>query len=259
VVPTTSYIVAASARSGSTLLCRALSDTGVAGNPEEYFLCGPADAFPEGWEFWERGIFARPHGAMDRGGYLDLVHRLGTTPNGVFGVKLMWNYVPWVLEEARAIPRFAGIDRAAVFRLLLPGLRHVVIISRRDRVRQAVSWARAAHDGVWVISDDEPAAPTGIPQYQFDFLKNLEGLLEEAAVGWPGLCEELGVEPLYVTYEDLVDAARYPAIIAGILDYLGVTAAADRAPTPRTIRQSDELNEDWVTRYLHDRDTPASP
>src|SRR5690349_19289466 len=36
-VPARSYLVCATPRSGSTLLCRALSQTGVAGRPEEYF------------------------------------------------------------------------------------------------------------------------------------------------------------------------------------------------------------------------------
>ena len=35
--PTRSYIVCATPRSGSTLVCKALRDTGVAGRPEEYF------------------------------------------------------------------------------------------------------------------------------------------------------------------------------------------------------------------------------
>ena len=37
VTPERSYLVCATPRSGSTLVCRALSETGVAGRPEEYF------------------------------------------------------------------------------------------------------------------------------------------------------------------------------------------------------------------------------
>ena len=35
--PERSYLVCATPRSGSTLVCKALRDTGVAGRPEEYF------------------------------------------------------------------------------------------------------------------------------------------------------------------------------------------------------------------------------
>jgi trehalose 2-sulfotransferase len=150
--PRLSYLVAATQRSGSTLLCRALTDTDVAGRPEEYFLCGPPDAFPPGWTFWEDGLFAQGHDNLDREGYLELVFELGTTTNGVFGAKLMWNNVPCVLDKLWELPRFRGLDRAATFHALLPNLR-VIHLVRRDRVRQAVSWARAAQEGVWVVSD----------------------------------------------------------------------------------------------------------
>jgi LPS sulfotransferase NodH len=128
--------------------------------------------------FWEDSIFAHPHGEMDRDGYLDLVFRLGTTPNGVFGAKLMWNNMPDVLEKLWELPRFARLDRAATFHALSPNL-HVIRLTRRDRVRQAVSWARAAQDGVWVVSEAEPAAPVAEPVYDYDFVSGLERLLVE--------------------------------------------------------------------------------
>jgi trehalose 2-sulfotransferase len=252
VVPTSSYLVAASARSGSTLLCRALADTGVAGRPEEYFLTGPPEAFPPGWTFWEEGIFAQPHGPMDRQGYLDLVFRLGTTPNGVFGAKIMWNYVPDVVEKLRELPRFAGLGRVAAFHALFPGLR-VIRLTRRDRVRQAVSWARAAQDGVWVVSDTEPPVPLAEPAYDYGFIAALEGLLAEAERGWPELCAELGVTPHDVMYEDLVDPATYAGTIRSTLAYLGLDHAGVPIAPPRTHRQADELNEDWVRRFTADR------
>jgi LPS sulfotransferase NodH len=256
--------VAASPRSGSTLLCRALADTGVAGRPEEYFLTGPPDAFPPGWTFWEEGIFAQPHGPMDREQYLDLVFRLGTTANGVFGAKLMWINVPHALEKLWELPRFAGLDRAETFHALFPNL-HVIRLTRRDRVRQAISWARAAQDGVWVVSDAEPAAPSGSPVYDRGFISGLEGLLAEAERGWPKLCAELGVPYLDVVYEDLVDPATHADTVRSVLDHLGVldelgpTGAGDARgavaiPPPRTNRQSDALNDDWFRRYVSTRD-----
>jgi LPS sulfotransferase NodH len=246
------YLVAANQRSGSTLLCRALAATGLAGRPEEYFLTGPPEGFPPGWTFWEEGIFALPHGKMTREEYLDLVFRLGTTPNGVFGAKMMWNNVPWVLEKLHEMPRFSGVDRAAAFGRLFPNL-HVIRLTRRDRVAQAVSWARAAQDGVWVVSDSEPAAPTGEPHYVHEFISGLEGLLVEGEVGWPDLCAELGVTPFDVMYEELVDPATYATTVRSVLEYLGVDARTVTIPPLATHRQADALNEEWVRRYEADR------
>jgi LPS sulfotransferase NodH len=249
---TLSYLVAANQRSGSTLLCRALADTGVAGRPEEYFLTGPPEAFPPDWTFWEEGLFARPHGPMDRESYLELVDRLGSTPNGVFGAKLMWNNVAWMLDKLRELPRFAKLDRATTFHALFPNL-HVIRLTRRDRVRQAVSWARAAQDGVWVVSDAEAPAPAGEPTYGFEFISGLERLVIEGDDGWPTFCDELGVTPLNLVYEDLVEPATYENTIRSALEYLGVHDEGLPIPAPRTRRQADATNDAWVDRYVAER------
>ena len=257
--PRLSYLVAATQRSGSTLLCRALTDTDVTGRPEEYFLCGPPDAFPPGWTFWEDGLFAQGHDNLDREGYLELVFELGTTTNGVFGAKLMWNNVPCVLDKLWELPRFRGLDRAATFHALLPNL-HVIHLVRRDRVRQAVSWARAAQEGVWVVSDTAPATPAAEPAYDYDFISGLESLLVEGEQGWPALGRELGLESLTICYEDLVDPTGYEDTVRSVLEHLKVDVTKVQIPPPRTIRQADAMNEAWVRRYEADRrDTGRQP
>ena len=247
-----SYLVAATQRSGSTLLCRALADTGVAGRPEEYFLTGPPEAFPPGWRFWEEGLFAQPHGEMDRESYLELVFRLGTTSNGVFGAKLMWNNVQWALEKLWELPRFKGLDPVAAFHLLFPNLK-VIRLTRGDRVRQAVSWARAAQDGRWVVSDTEAPTPMMEPVYSFEFICGLERLLAEGHKGWPEFCDDLGVVPLTIEYEKLADPITYESTIRSALEYLGVGDAGVAVQPPRTNRQSNEMNDEWVERYMTEK------
>jgi LPS sulfotransferase NodH len=58
-----SYLVCASQRSGTELLCRGLAATGVAGCPQEYFLAEDPAKLPD-WHFWEEGPYAAgPAGA----------------------------------------------------------------------------------------------------------------------------------------------------------------------------------------------------
>jgi trehalose 2-sulfotransferase len=251
-VPTTSYLVCASQRSGTTMLCRALADTGIAGCPDEYFLAVD-DADTPGWYCWEDGPFGRAHNARDREHYLEIAYELGSTSNGTFGAKLMWNNVPWAVAKFQEMPRFGGLDRAAVFRAAFPNL-HVVHVIRRDHVRQAVSWARMAQDGVWVVSDDEPARPTGSPQYDFDLINGLEGRIVESERGWHELFGEFGLSPFEVVYEDFVTEDGYRRAVLGVLEHLGLDPSEVTTPPPRrTHRQSDELNEAWVARYASER------
>lgn len=206
-VPTTSYLVCASQRSGTTLFCRALADTGIAGWPDEYFLAVDDEELP-GWHCWEDGPIGRSHDARDREYYLEIVYGLGSTPNGTFGAKLMWSNLRWALARFQEIPRFGGLDPTAVFHAAFPNL-HVVHVTRRDHVRQAVSWARMAQDGVWVVSDEEPARPRASPQYNFDLINRLEGLIVESESGWRQLFGELGLTPFGVVYEELVTEDGY--------------------------------------------------
>jgi trehalose 2-sulfotransferase len=238
------------------MLCWALADTGRLGKPEEYFLDGDPSSFPPGWDFWERSPLAIEHGITDRRAYLDLVYRLGTTPNGVFAAKLMWNNLPWVTARLNALAEFAGMTTAQVFPLVFPGLR-VVHVVRRDRVRQAISWAKAVQDGVWFASDDAPAQPSRTPEYSFEFISGLEAVIAEGEVGWRGLYDELGVTPYEVVYEDLDTPDGYDAAVRGIADHVGVEASSLVMPSPRSHRQADHVNDEWFERYTTERLTSS--
>src|SRR2546430_17624656 len=69
----------------------------------------------------------------DYGVHLAASLREGTTPNGVFGAKLMWSYFSDFLELMRGIPRFAGMGNGSLLNAAFPNLRYV-FISRSDKV-----------------------------------------------------------------------------------------------------------------------------
>ena len=130
-----SYLVCATPRSGSTLVCHALDETGVAGRPEEYFEALRHSGRPRRPDEYflgvedqsildhlgERNLGDEPpprsplwsRAAYDR--YLEWAIETGTTPNGVFGAKLMWGYFGdfvSLLRNVPALPRPAA-GRAA--------------------------------------------------------------------------------------------------------------------------------------------------
>src|SRR5690348_4843448 len=145
------YLVCATQRSGSTLLCKALSATGVAGRPEEYFEAleatglpaQPRDYLPELGD--ELGLPPLRHGDplppfAER---LAAAERAGTTPNGVFGAKVMWSY---------GAPVLAALGDSDA---------HWVLVRRRDKLRQAISLWRAIQTRQWNAGD----AAAGEPVY----------------------------------------------------------------------------------------------
>jgi len=153
------------------------------------------------------------------------------------------------------MPSFAGPDRVAILRTAFPGLR-VVDVTRRDRVRQAVSWARMAQDGRWVdlVGQPEPARPsaTDSPRYDYELIAALEALIAESETGWRQLYTELGLTPYRVVYEELSSPDGYVQTIRGVLAHLGLADYQGAIPAPQTRRQSNDLNEAWVAAYLAD-------
>src|SRR5690348_4387329 len=92
--PHISYLVCGTPRSGSSLLCEALANTGVAGGPEEYFQPANEIIWKERW------------GVSTYVEYLAHTIEQCTTPNGAFGAKMMWGYFDHFLQHLYQMPDY---------------------------------------------------------------------------------------------------------------------------------------------------------
>jgi trehalose 2-sulfotransferase len=231
------YLVCATPRSGSTLLCKALARTGVAGRPEEYFEALPHSGLPRQPREYVDGIpEARALPPLRRDAPLPQfadrlaeAQRLGTTPNGVFGAKVMWGYFAPVLD---------GLGRAPEAQL--PGLRYV-LVRRRDKLRQAISLWRAVQTAQW-NADDRAG---GEPAYSRAAIDLLRGRLADEEAAWERWLAGRGA--LALTYENFEE--RPGDAVAAVLDHLGLEAPAGAPADAPLRRQADALTEDWVRRH----------
>jgi trehalose 2-sulfotransferase len=266
--PDRSYLICATPRSGSTLLCDLLGQTGVAGRPEEYFEALRHSGLPrQPDEYFDRTRHAniierlafrempdegpRPEpsplwdaATYDR--YLAWALEAGTTPNGVFAAKLMWGYLGDFVALLQGIDGLAGLPVPEVLARVFPDLRYVRI-TREDKVRQAVSLWRAVQTQAWRQNAGEDAGGRGEPVFSFRAINSLVRQLTAHDASWDAYFLGLGLEPLKVTYEEL--AAAPADTVAGVLAYLGLDPEAARAlDAPRLRVQADERSEDWVRR-----------
>jgi trehalose 2-sulfotransferase len=273
VLPGRSYLVCATPRSGSTLLCETLEATGVAGRPREYFEALKETGVPRRPReyFWglrsPEVLRLLPQEAqIDRDServatwsrdnydrHLQAALREGTTANGVFAAKMMWGYFDDFLELARGIPRFGGMGDGSLLNAAFPELKYV-FVSRSDKVRQAVSLWRALQTWVWRKaegrSDDAPL-PDQRALYSFDAIDHLLDQLRRHEDAWRGFFFRIGQRPLSVLYEDI--AGDLDDAVARVLGTLGLEPSSPAPSTPQKMRrQSDELSESWVQNYLED-------
>jgi LPS sulfotransferase NodH len=279
--PMLSYVVCATPRSGSTLLCHELDETGLAGHPQEYFEALRRSGLPR-----------RPHEYFDPERHPNIVERLafremlegapkpnplwhpdtydqylawalkeGTTPNGVFGAKLMWGYLGDFAELLRGIEGNAGRSLPDLLARSFPGLRYVQI-TRRDKVRQAVSLWKAVQTQTWQREADSDsdlgAGQLPEPVFSFRAINYLMRQLTAHDASWDAFFLGLGYEPLKVTYEELAESTD--AVVRSVLDHLGIVAPADlRIGAPRLSVQADEVSELWVARVLEHLDALEAP
>jgi LPS sulfotransferase NodH/glycosyltransferase involved in cell wall biosynthesis/Flp pilus assembly protein TadD len=231
--PEACYFVCATARSGSTLLCEALGNTGLAGEPAEFFDDELLRRLP--------GRF----GVDDVRAYLaELVERTAT-PNGAFGAKVSYP----------ALERLVAALRPDSLGSVLPGA-HWVLVSRQDKVRQAVSWERALQTGVWSSHDEAIGSARPRPRFDADAIAARLAEIERLEACWERWFSESRVVPVRVTYEDL--CADYEGIALSVLDRLGIDVGRVWFGPRRLARQADALTERWVERYHESRAARSS-
>ncbi|MGB0112568.1 MAG: Stf0 family sulfotransferase [Ilumatobacteraceae bacterium] len=238
------YVLCASPRSGSTLLCDLLTQTGVAGVPASYFRPASIAGFARRWDVDENG---------DRWGrrYADAVRAHGTGGTGCFGLRMMWTDMPVLLARLGTLHPGASTDRERL--RLAFGVDRFVHLERGDRVAQAVSLVIAAQTGLWHRNaDGSERQRTGSPQpprYDHTAIASALRLLDEETSGWTTWFESTGVTPVTITYEQL---SRDPAReLQRVVGHLRRTSPAPAVPG--TAKLAGSQNEEWTTRFRAER------
>jgi LPS sulfotransferase NodH len=263
--PHTSYIVCASPRCGSNLLCEALWSTDVLGRPDEYFLR---------WHQPERdhtntGEEAARSWRLPTDAYVAKVIREGTTPNRVFGVKIMWSYFNEVVARLRDLPGVDGVMPLDALTALWPNL-HFVHMTRGDKVKQAVSLAKAIQSGRWLDVDRtilreratrffsrdlaklEAYLDQPVPELIYDFaqIDRVYRKVQREDAAWDAFLRDSGARCIRIVYEEFVDS---PAQTVGdIAQFLDLPESHPIEPHTFMKKQSDRINVEWTERFCRE-------
>jgi trehalose 2-sulfotransferase len=243
--PRQSYILWFSQRVGSTLLAQTLEDTAIAGRPREW-LNVPGDVVAK-------------YGVANAGELRDVLWREATTDNGVLGLK----YGMAAGSHARLTEIMAGVlpvpsPRSAVWQAFFPNCRHI-FLTRRNKVRLAVSWWRAIKSNEWHRirqpgPDDAAIRPRPDLRDQYDY-DAIEHLLVESNLREAAMQEEFdawGIVPHTVVYEDMI--AAYATTVRAVLEAIDAPARDHiEIPPPAHDKIADAIAEDWVQRFRRER------
>ena len=226
------YAILSSPRSGSTLLSRMLFKTGMAGDPLEYL--NPYLLKLE-----------RTRTGMNNLTYADFVkdmERRRTSENGMFGMQIHYSHF---------ISAFPGNKLTVPMANFIRGFDKLIWVRRRDRMRQAVSFAIAQKTGAWSSEERKVVNIRNAAEvHPIDCLKALN-IVCRNDYDWETLIDTLKLDVHVVWFEDLTQ--NYHEQSANVVRYLGLDSVVTSIPAPPIQRQSSDLNEqvlDQLYAYL---------
>lgn len=236
------YLICATPRTGSSLLCGLLASTAVAGHPESYFRPPDEQSWAQRW-----GIARSADGGFSYADYVRSALGAGRTRNGVFAARIMSGTMTELTGHLGAIyPDLAGADMDLLNRAF--GATRFVYLWRDDVLAQAVSWLRAEQTGVWFqTAQPERRQPAREPHFDLDRIQHLVHLIGAHNAAWREWFDSAGIEPHPVRYERL--AADPAGVARDVLGFLGLRNLAGREIRVQHRRLADELSADWIHRY----------
>lgn len=244
--PAAAYILCGTPRSGSTLLCGYLADTGVAGRPNSFFRTQSIKSWAEHWGLPSA---LRPGTDAFLGAYLAAAIAEGRGDTPVFGLRLMRENLGDMLAAFHRL--FPGLPTDTARIEAAFGPTRYLHLRRRDKVAQAVSRVRAEQSGLWHLAPDgtevERLAPHRDPVYDFDAIDNQVRALENYEQGWIDWFAAEELQPLAIDYEDLAETPE--RVLPAILAHIGQDPAKARGLAPTVARLSDALSVEWAARY----------
>lgn len=217
--PSKTYFLSAIPRTGSTWFSLQLWKTGVLGAPLEYL--NMVDRAEDVVAF-----------NGDIHAYWRSIRQRRTSPNGVFGSKLFTANFRDVFDRQQSALELLTAD-------------YLINLRRRNRVDQAVSYARAMQTRVWIEGGLPPATE---PTYDSELLHECLTLIERQEDSWLKIAERTGARVLTLCYEDY--SADPNSSIQQIIDFLDVR---DPVPPlthiPDIPKQRDSISAEWVSRF----------
>lgn len=237
-----SYLICATPRTGSTLLCGLMASTKVAGKPESFFRQPDEQLWAARWD-----IDRTSDGVFEYSEFVRAALAAGRTDNGVFAARIMWGTMDYLVDRLGTVyPALDGGELDLLNRAF--GHTGFIFLHRDDVLGQAVSWHRAEQTDIWHQTDQEESKqPEQEPRFDFDQIREFVQMIEAHNSAWRAWFDSVGIQPHVVRYEDLdadpVGAARE------ILGFLGLVLPPGFQIKARNRRLADELNVQWIDRY----------
>jgi LPS sulfotransferase NodH len=219
--PQKTIVLCTDERTGSHLLAQLLASTGVLGRAYEYFNT----------QWMKRHYPDYPEAVPDQ---LVWAKKLGTTPNGIFSLKLH----VWTLDRVAGAINIRRDIPNPVF----------VLLRREDLLGQAISLVKAHY----TLAFTSWSEVKGKPVYDAERLRATVQGLAVRRERWEIFFARTGIIPYRVDYSRLVE--RPYDVVFDIRKHAGIKerAIVNRHSWYHFEKQADSTNEEWRDRFIND-------
>lgn len=241
-----SYIICATPRSGTTLLCDLLTDTGLAGKPDSFFQL-------QSRQWWAKrlnvpSINWTNESAFDRT-FLEAIIQRGKSKTPVFGMRLMWSDLKALNKRLKVLYPESSNNKGEIQNVFGPTL--FIHLSRKDKVAQAVSRVKAEQSGLWHVDDkgnERERLKLGKALiYDAAVLSNQILEYEKHDLEWSHWFIQNKIQPVCISYEEL---SKNPQnVLKTILSALGQSTDIVGTIKPRTSKLADNKSKEWIKRF----------
>ncbi len=235
VEPKFRYAIFSSQRTGSNYLCARLSNAKDRyGIPMEYL-------HPDAIRLMGARLFPGVAGAISLECYLDAVAKVRATADGWFGTKI---------QPDQLLPLVGGNLNSAIG--FLGSFDRLILLTRRDKLGQAISGAIAYATGVWFNFGAEPMLDGVDLARFFPLISRLRVQYESEEKLIGAICGRLTSRPLlHICYEDILASSEdaFQRVVT-FLDPESVAVVEEEISRPPTRKPPGALAEQIRAAYL---------
>lgn len=219
-MPVKSYAILSTPRTGSTMLCSALKLVPGAGQPMEHLNDLISSKLPS--HVREPLDDSHVQGRLE-GVYFPGSREVHAQRGQAFGTKMHFSqFAKFYAEQGRITVRGE---------LVLRSFERLILMTRRDRILQALSNLKANQTKLWASHDPRRTLQT---DYQFNPEQSVlvTGTMHDfqrQENAWRSICGRLGLSYLEIFYEDLSNDP--PAVLAKVHDWLDLPKEDIQSPT----------------------------
>lgn len=235
-----SYIMCTSPRSGSTLLCKLLENSGRAGVPASYFHRASVAE-------WATGVDLSATTPLPA--VIDAIKNHGRGSGSLFGLRLQRHSFSFFQQQLEVLQPNHTTDAARLEAEF--GKVAYIHLTRTDKLEQAVSVVRAQQSGLWHKAPDgreiERLAPHNAPFFDPVEIEAKRAEFVAADAAWLSWFNSQKISPLAITYSSLAASPR--GVLSLLLEALGCDPLAANGVEIPTARLADETSREWIRRF----------